>query len=106
MNARGEAVTQPATLAVGEVIPAALALDCPTRRCRGVVVGDVGGRGELQAFTFDPGVVDAPKTIPLARSLGTVEQNVAPVLSGDHVFMVDQIDAERARVVHAKLKWE
>ncbi|HMA95455.1 MAG TPA: hypothetical protein VKP30_22355, partial [Polyangiaceae bacterium] len=51
LNSRGEAVTQPATLAVGDVIPASLAVACPTRRCRGVMVADVGGRGELQGFT-------------------------------------------------------
>jgi hypothetical protein len=31
---------------------------------------------------------------------------VAPVLIGNHLFAVDQVDAERVRLQHATLRWE
>lgn len=106
LDGSGAAVTQPSTLTIPDAVPAAMAIECPGERCHGIVTVDVGGRGELQAFTFHPRAAETIPTIPLTRSLGTAEQNVAPVLSGEHVFMIDQIDAERTRVVHAKLRWE
>lgn len=106
LDKQGAAVTQPSTLTIPDAVPAAMAVECPGERCHGVLTVDVGGRGELQAFTFHPRAAETITTIPLTRSLGTAEQNVAPVLSGEHVFMIDQIDAERTRVVHAKLRWE
>jgi hypothetical protein len=86
--------------------PVSLALECPAQRCHGVVTMDLGGRGELLAFDFDPTVEKAPELVPVIRSLGTVEQNVAPVLLGEHLFAVDQVDAERTNVIHATLRWQ
>jgi hypothetical protein len=106
LDAKGMAVSQPSSLPLTDAVPAALAIECPNNTCHGIAVADVGGRGELQGFSFDPRSNVTPKLVPLARSLGTVEQNVAPVLVGEHVFMVDQVDAERARIVHAKLVWD
>lgn len=106
LDAQGLPATQSNALVVTDAVPAALALECPNAVCHGILVADVGGRGELQGFAFDPKAATLPKPIPLARSLGTVEQNVAPVLVGEHVFMVDQVDAERARIVHARLTWD
>jgi hypothetical protein len=106
LDAKGQPLSAPASLPVPDAVPAALVLDCPSNHCHGVAITDVGGRGELDGFTFDPRAATAPALVPLARSMGTVEQNVAPVLIGEHVFMVDQIDAERARVVHANIIWE
>jgi hypothetical protein len=86
--------------------PVSIALDCEGKSCHGVVTLDAFGRGELAAFAFDPFALTPPALVSLSRSLGTVEQNVAPVLLGEHVFAVDQVDAERARVVHAKVRWQ
>jgi hypothetical protein len=106
LDARGHAISQSSTLTEPNAVPASLSIECTGSLCHGVVVVDVGGRGELQGFSFDPKSPSLPILVPLARSMGTVEQNVAPVLIGEHVFMVDQIDAERTRVVHAKLAWQ
>ncbi|MGC4068552.1 MAG: hypothetical protein QM784_28660 [Polyangiaceae bacterium] len=86
--------------------PVSVAIDCEGKSCRGVVTLDSFGRGELAAFSFDPFSLTPPESVSLSRSLGTVEQNVAPVLIGEHLFAVDQVDAERARVVHAKIRWQ
>lgn len=106
LDGNGAALTQPSSLRVGDAVPASVVVECPSAVCHGIVTLDVGGRGELQGFVFDPRNAEPPQTIPLARSLGTAEQNVAPILSGEHVFMVDQLDAERSRIVHAQVKWE
>lgn len=106
LDAKGQAASQGSVLVLRDAVPASLALECPGAYCHGILIADVGGRGELQGITFDPKSSTLPTPIAMSRSLGTVEQNVAPVLVGDHVFMVDQVDAERARLVHAKLIWE
>ncbi len=106
LDAKGQAASKSTMLGLADAVPASLALECPNANCHGILVADVGGRGELQGFMFDPKSLTLPKPVALARSLGTVEQNVAPVLVGEHVFMVDQVDAERTRIVHAKLLWE
>jgi hypothetical protein len=86
--------------------PVSVALDCPAKQCHGVVTADAGGRGELFAFSFDPLAATVPELVSVIRSLGTVEQNVTPVLLGDHLFAIDQVDAERARILHATLRWQ
>lgn len=106
LDARGEATSQMTSLVEADGVPASVAIECLEKQCHGILVADVGGRGELQGFAFDPKSTSAPRLVPLARSQGTVEQNVAPVLVGEHVFMVDQVDAERAHIVHAKLSWQ
>jgi hypothetical protein len=106
LDARGQASSPANALTVNHAVPASFALDCGSGRCHAVVISDVGGRGELDATVFDPTQAQVAALVPLARSIGTVEQNVSPVLLGEHVFTVDQVDAEHAHVVHAQLQWE
>lgn len=93
-------------LSDAELAPVSVALDCPGKLCHGVVNLDLGGRGQLSAFVFDPTQAKVPELVPIVRSLGTVEQNVPPVLIGNHLFAVDQVDAERVRLQRATLRWE
>jgi hypothetical protein len=106
LDDKGAIVSPTMALSAPNLVPVSFALDCPNDRCRGIVTTDLGGHGELLAFDFDPTVATVPTLTPLLRSLGTVEQNVAPVLLGEHVFAVDQLDAERARVWHATVRWQ
>jgi hypothetical protein len=103
LDDRGALVSTIKDITTPNLVPVSLAIDCMEKRCHGVITTDLGGRGELLAFDFDPTVEQAPSLVPLFQSLGTVEQNVAPVLLGNHLFAVDQVDAERARIWHATL---
>jgi hypothetical protein len=105
LNEKGAVASPSMGLAEQKLSPVSLALECPGKRCHGVVTADLGGRGELLAFDFDPLVDQVPALVPVMRSLGTVEQNVSPILLGEHLFAVDQVDAERARIMHATLRW-
>jgi len=106
LDDKGASVGATSGLGSMNASPVSVTLDCPAKICHGAVTLDTGGRGEIAAFSFDPTNATVPVVVPVIRSLGTVEQNVAPVLLGEHLFAVDQVDAERARITHATLRWQ
>jgi hypothetical protein len=94
---------EPATISASGGTPRSLALEC-SARCRFVMSVDPAGRGELQAFEWQPGV--DPKIVRLAGLSGPGAQSVAPTLLGRELFYADQAGATQGRVRRMLIDWD
>jgi hypothetical protein len=80
-----------------------VALSCESDRCRVVMSVDVGGKGELHTFVWQPGV--EPKVSRLLGLAGPSNQSVAPALLGTALLYADQSSTKRGRVRRLLVEW-
>lgn len=105
LDDEGRIAGTPAEVAVSGGSPLAVGVDCDRTKCHGAVTVDVGARGELRAFVFDPtsGTVSRPRA--LLRGTGPADQAIYPVVAGDQIFSLDRIGSEKTKILQTKVDW-
>jgi len=101
----GRIAGTPADVAISGGSPLAVGIDCDRTKCHGAVTVDVGARGELQAFVFDPTTGTVSRPVALLRGTGPADQAIYPVVTGDQIFSLDRTGSEKSRILQTQVDW-